>query len=138
MKIYCIYTLSDANGVVRYVGSTCNPDLRLIGHRSEKKKSAKTAWIKSLGYEPVMDLLEDDIEDKREARILERYWVEQMKSWGFNLLNMVSPIAEKGRLEIRATDVDPKLFQAIKEGAEKNVRSMSGEIIFHLKKAYNL
>lgn len=91
MKTY-IYTLSDDSGI-RYVGKSDNPVGRLHKHLKEckMKRTHKEKWIFSLkesGKIPILEIL-DEIES-REWCFFESYWISQLKSWGFNLLNGTS------------------------------------------------
>jgi len=89
---YKIYTLADPDTKeVRYVGKTKKTLLhRLQQHiyESFRYKSYKASWIKSLLQEdkmPIIELLDETNEDWQS---LEVYWIAQMKSWGFHLVNM--------------------------------------------------
>jgi hypothetical protein len=89
MKTY-IYILQDpTSNEVRYVGKSNNPLRRYKSHLWDKPK-VKThcnSWIKSLqskGLSPVFTII-DEIEGDWE--LLEQYWIEQFKQWGFNLTN---------------------------------------------------
>ena len=91
MKTY-IYTLSDNSGI-RYVGKSNNPEGRLRKHLKEckMKRTHKEKWIFSLkesGKIPILEVL-DEI-DHSEWSFYESYWISQLKSWGFNLLNGTS------------------------------------------------
>lgn len=68
-----IYTVSDKNGVVYYVGRTENPEGRSCGHR------------KCNNFE-IIDTIETDYEYYR-ITDLENYWIDQMRQWGFVLKN---------------------------------------------------
>lgn len=96
MKTIKIYTLSNPDtNEIRYVGKTVSKlEYRLALHISEAKKdvnkSHKNSWIISLlkqGLKPVIELL-DEISYNRDWEWLEQYWISQMKSWNFNLINM--------------------------------------------------
>ena len=87
----CIYTLSDPrDSQIRYVGKADNLDSRLYRHiyYAGKEKSHKANWIKGLkdsGLKPIMEILEEIPEsDWGKA---ECYWIDQMRAWGFNLVN---------------------------------------------------
>lgn len=87
-----IYTLSDSSGV-RYVGKTNNINLRLKNHINESKKNNRcynyrTNWIISLINKdelPIIEVL--DIVPDDEWMFWEIFWISQIKSWGFNLVN---------------------------------------------------
>lgn len=89
MKTY-IYTLEDpVNNKIRYVGKTNNPERRLHYHwTAGYKKNNKTGnWLKSLKkkkLKPIMFII-DSIDTEWEW--LEKYWISQFKTWGFNLTN---------------------------------------------------
>jgi hypothetical protein len=89
MKTY-IYILQEPDTLlVRYVGKSNNPKRRLQHHLSNKDKnnSHSNNWIKSLklkGLIPIMTVID---ETDKDWRLLEMYWIEQFKAWGFNLTN---------------------------------------------------
>ena len=92
MKSTFIYTLSDSNGDVRYIGKSNILRKRLYSHIKECKtsnKSHKINWIKSLLERdelPIIEVLEEvSIEDWQYS---EKYWIEQFRQWGFNLTNI--------------------------------------------------
>lgn len=86
-----IYTLSDTNGDVRYIGKTSYLKQRLYSHIKEcrtKKINHKINWIKSLlmkGEKPLISIL-DEV-DSNYWQFWECFWIEQFKQWGFNLTN---------------------------------------------------
>jgi hypothetical protein len=89
-KIY-IYTLSDNLGV-RYIGKTKDIKTRLYRHVYEAnkkgKKNKRSSWIKSLlnkGEKPIIQIV-DEVEGY-EWEFWEKYWINQFRSWGFNLVN---------------------------------------------------
>jgi len=94
MKEVYIYTLSDSNGNIRYVGKTLYPKQRLYAHIKECKsnrKSHKISWIKSLlnnGEKPIIEII--DIVSENNWEFWEQFWIEQLKSWGYNLTNLTS------------------------------------------------
>lgn len=92
MKYY-IYTLSHPNtNEIRYIGKTVNTAKRYSAHLKDKAKSYKTYWIKSLLNQNLLPKLEilDEFEDEKECYLAEIYWIDQFKSWGFNLVNTYS------------------------------------------------
>jgi hypothetical protein len=88
MKTY-IYTLSDLEGI-KYVGKSNHPEKRLKIHlkESRKKRTRKEKWIYNLlqkGEIPKMEII--DCVNQSEWSFFESYWIYQLKSWGFNLVN---------------------------------------------------
>jgi hypothetical protein len=86
-----IYSLSDKNGNIRYIGKSSNLNRRLKDHITEAKKGINTyknRWILSLLNKneiPIIDVID-------EVSIFEwEYWeifyILLFKSWGFNLTN---------------------------------------------------
>lgn len=94
--IYKVYTLSDPiTKEVRYVGMTKHSLFRrLILHKSPtsinwKRNANKMKWITELASQhlkPVIELLEEHTEYKN-GLDAEIYWTNQLRAWGFNLLN---------------------------------------------------
>jgi len=87
-----IYTLSDKNGI-RYVGKSNNTDKRYYRHifdaKTKKKLNKRDAWIKSLlnkNMKPILEVI--DVVDESEWILMEKYWISQFKTWGFELKNM--------------------------------------------------
>jgi hypothetical protein len=93
MKVY-IYTLEHpVTKEVRYIGKTKNPKERFHNHcnRLHNQYSHKRNWINSLrnqGLKPVMNIL-DEIEES-EWKYWEKFWIEQFRQWGFDLVNHTS------------------------------------------------
>jgi len=98
-----IYTLSSTRDInnIRYVGKTTQAlKRRLQGHLCDAKKALKTNrinryclnWINKEileGYEIIIEELDSmTFENKNEWKWLEKYWISQMKIWGFNLTNL--------------------------------------------------
>lgn len=87
-----IYTLSDPiTNDVRYVGKTSlSIQLRYNNHiyKSRLKRTHKDCWIQSLLSNNLKPIIEVIDECSFENWILfERYWICQMKVWGFDLTN---------------------------------------------------
>jgi hypothetical protein len=82
-----IYTLEDPRtGHIRYVGATHNLKERNFRHNSLSNKAniKKHFWIKELKenkLRAVMNVIDFG------GRDIENYWIEQMRAWGFDLLN---------------------------------------------------
>lgn len=89
-----IYTLSDINGDIRYIGKTSYLNQRLYSHIKEcrtKRINHKINWIKSLlkkGEKPLISIL-DEVESD-DWQFWECFWIEQFKQWGFNLTNQTN------------------------------------------------
>jgi len=86
-----IYTLSDSTGI-RYVGKTNNIKRRLRNHINEANQKGKNNhrinWIKSLRKKneiPTIEIL--DVVPEDSWVFWEIYWISQLKSWGFSLVN---------------------------------------------------
>lgn len=136
-----IYTLSDADGKIRYVGKTKQYlKQRLYSHILESKNSTTTThkknWIKSLlekGERPTIQVIDEVPES--EWPFWEQYWIDQMKSWGFNLTNSTEGgqggngyrHSESSRYKMRQSKLGKKLPEshrkniglALKEGYKK-------------------
>lgn len=85
-----IYTLSDPfTNEIKYCGKTNNIKVRLSGHLKEKKSNKeKIQWvddIKSRGLKPIIKII--DIVDDDNWCFWEKYWISQLKTWGFELFN---------------------------------------------------
>lgn len=93
MKVF-IYTLEHPiTNEVRYIGKTKNPKMRFHNHcnKLHNEKTHKRNWINSLKKEnlkPIMKIL-DEIEES-EWKYWEKFWIEQFRQWGFNLVNHTS------------------------------------------------
>lgn len=93
MEIVYIYSLSDENNVIRYVGKTNNIKDRIKRHINESKKcrTHKEKWIFNMlqnNLKPKIEIIEDVPYNEWER--CEIYWISQLKCWGFNLLNGTS------------------------------------------------
>lgn len=86
-----IYTLTDPrNNNVRYIGKTNNPKARQKAHMviTREVDSHKKNWVRQLkseGLKPVFEVLDEVPID--EWVKWERYWIQQFKCWGFELVN---------------------------------------------------
>lgn len=89
-----IYTLSDPiTYEIRYIGVTNNMQIRYRQHictTSSSKRYCKS-WIISLKNKNLLPIMEelDSCEDYLSEQI-EKYWISQFISWGFNLTNLTS------------------------------------------------
>lgn len=88
-----IYTLKDPiTNEIRYVGKTSNSLTERLQHHfydlRRSKNKHKINWFKkleNLGLKPIIELL-DEVDDN-DWKFWERYWISQIKTWGFNLIN---------------------------------------------------
>jgi hypothetical protein len=94
MKTIYIYTLSDPrNNLVRYVGKTNNPNMRLKNHlnRRHNERTHKRNWIDSLkknNLKPLFEII-DEV-PINEWKFWEKFWIQMMIVWGFDLVNHTS------------------------------------------------
>jgi group I intron endonuclease len=86
-----IYSLSDENHNIRYIGKSFNIKKRLRDHICEAKKEINThknRWIMSLlknGVYPVIEII-DEVPSS-EWEFWERFYICLFKSWGIQLTN---------------------------------------------------
>lgn len=104
MKIF-IYTLSDQNGNIRYIGKTKDIKRRFREHikNYDNSESYKNNWIKSLvkkGDYPVISIL-DEVEYE-DSSFFEMYWISQLECWGFKLTNLT--IGGEGTIGYKFSD----------------------------------
>ena len=91
METTNIYVLIDPiNNMVRYVGKANNVTQRYTAHlnRARKHQVHKKNWIENLkkqGLKPIIEII--DIVPIDEWVFWETYWISQMKTWGFDLIN---------------------------------------------------
>ncbi len=91
MKTTNIYTLTDPiTKKIRYVGKANNIKERYRAHLNKAIKCSlhKKNWIESLkrkGVKPIMEVI--DIVSIEDWFFWETYWISQIKTWGFNLIN---------------------------------------------------
>lgn len=88
MNNITIYGLIDPNTQhIKYVGKTIDtPEKRLMNHLSDKAKTHKTNWLKSLnGIIPEIIILDNCNESN--WIFWEQYWISQCRTWGFKLTN---------------------------------------------------
>ena len=91
METTNIYILIDPRtNMVRYVGKANNVSKRYTAHlnRARKHQVHKKNWIENLkkqGLKPIIEII--DIVPIDEWVFWETYWISQMKTWGFDLIN---------------------------------------------------
>jgi hypothetical protein len=125
-----IYSLSDSNGNLRYVGKTNNPEYRLRKHlnESKNKRTHKEKWINSIlisGDNIILDIL--DVVDNKEWSFWEIYWINQIKAWGFELVNGTSGGEGSDGFRNKKHNNETKLKCSIAISKRKTTAIMSGE-----------
>lgn len=109
-KIIYIYTLSHPKtNEIRYVGKTHNLKKRLWQSIYDKSKTKKNNWIKSItntGLIPVMEVIEETNTGGWPSA--EKYWIAQLKEWGFRLLNATDGGEGISGAKLNLTDMDRK------------------------------
>lgn len=94
METVFIYTLAHpSTGEIRYVGKTRNPKMRYHNHcnKLHNEKTHKRNWIESLRKQklkPIMEILDEVLVE--EWKYWEKFWISQLKEWGFKLVNHTS------------------------------------------------
>lgn len=139
MKNY-IYTLSDDNETIKYIGKTKNPKQREKDHvrfiGCERKRCFLDCWKLKMKkenrkiYFNILDEIDGD------ANFLEKYWISQFKQWGFELLNMteggdgVQNPSEEVRKKIGLKSKG-RIFskETIKKISEQNYNNKGKEVI---------
>ena len=91
METTNIYVLIDPiTKMVRYVGKANNVTQRYTAHlnRARKHQIHKKNWIETLkkqGLKPIIEII--DVVPINDWVFWETYWISQMKTWGFDLIN---------------------------------------------------
>jgi hypothetical protein len=133
-KTIKIYYLHLGDNIPFYVGKTKDSlNVRLKNHRRVKKLECFIEEIESV--------------ENKNWKFWESYWIEQFKSWGFNLtnknnggggLNKHSPISRSKLIDslkkVKRTEEWRKNLSLSLMGKKKNMPSNYGEIISNAKK----
>lgn len=91
METTNIYILIDPRtNMVRYVGKANNVSQRYKAHlnRARKHQIHKKNWIEQLkkeGFKPIIEII--DVVPIDNWIFWETYWISQMRTWGFDLIN---------------------------------------------------
>jgi predicted GIY-YIG superfamily endonuclease len=136
MKVY-IYTLEHpVTKEVRYIGKTKNPKERFHNHcnRLHNEHTHKRNWINSLrnqGLKPKMNILDEVTES--EWKYWEKFWIEQFRQWGFNLVNHTSggdglttgnqTSFKKGHKPWNCGTAKPKILKGDKGKTENSIKT---------------
>lgn len=162
MRTVYIYALIDpTNNQIRYIGKTVDPYNRLKHHRNPHISDTnihKKNWINSLkskGLNPEMFILDEIDCLDNEWIIYEQYWISQVKSWGFNLVNYSiggdnpplnnKPWSKEKREELSKNRKDKKIinvyydneFMGIYEGINVFIREHLGFDRYDNPKEFN-
>jgi hypothetical protein len=91
INIYALVSESEPN-VLKYIGVTRrNPKNRLKSHLFEAKatptKNKRTSWISQNSYKIQQIILDEVLEENCDYKLLEKFWISLVKSWGFTLVN---------------------------------------------------
>lgn len=116
---YSIYTLEGKDGSIRYVGITkllLSERLRHHIKRSRKGRTYRDNWIRSLGYNPVIKLLEGTNDTARET-----YWIKYYKDQGCRLTNLTE--GGEGITGYRHTPEGRSKMSAKQKGKPKPIES---------------
>lgn len=140
METIKIYSLEDPlTKEIRYVGKTKDTLEKRFstGHMFaiHREKSYKRNWLKSLenkGLQPTITLL-DEIPSTEDWEWLEKYWISQIKSWGFRLTNMTeggegnkNQVFSKESIEKRASKLRGRKYS--KEHCAKISKALKGKV----------
>ena len=137
MKTVYIYTLEHPiTKEIRYVGKTKNPKMRFHNHcnKLHNEKSHKRNWINKLkkeGLKPKMKILDEVLES--EWKFWERFWINQLKQWNFNLVNHTSggdgltlgneTSFKKGNIPWNYGTAKPKILKGNRGKTENSVKN---------------
>ena len=121
-----IYTLSDGNNI-RYVGKTLHLKKRYTSHicESHSKRTHKEKWIQKVlsnNGKIIMEIL-DECDEKISSEI-ESFWIELLKGWGFNLVNLTSGGEGASPMKGRKHSEDTKKLMS--KTAKKQNRKFGG------------
>lgn len=121
-----IYSLSNPDGRIQYIGKTNNPNRRLSDHLYTKKITRRTSWLINLRKNNLLPILEiiDEVPEN-EWQFWEMHYISLYKSWGFDLKNGDNGGLGHGRLseetrkkigeKLRAMGVYERLSQRLKQ-----------------------
>lgn len=143
------YTLSDPlSGDVKYIGKTWTSlSERLSGHISGSKKvieryedgiskrkpSKLYSWIEDMrrdGKRPEIKFLSEG--DREEWQFFEIYWIEQFKSWGFDLVNSSKGgLGSSGHKQSKETRLKKSIAN---KGKKPSIRAVKASIEYNNKK----
>ena len=137
METVYIYTLEHpVTEEIRYVGKTRNPKMRFHNHcnKLHNEKSHKRNWINKLkkeGLKPKMKILDEVLES--EWKFWEKFWINQLKQWNFNLVNHTSggdgltlgneTSFKKGNIPWNSGTAKPKILKGNRGKTENSIKN---------------
>lgn len=116
---FSIYLLMEKGGNIRYVGITKNDvRVRLAGHLkdSRRRNTYRDKWIASLGYPPLVHVIEETDDTSREA-----FWISTLRSMGARLTNLTD--GGEGISGYRHTDETKKIISQLHKGTTKSEKT---------------
>lgn len=131
-----IYTMRcPVSNEIIYVGSTIlSLRLRFGNHMSECKKGESKIHkhIRDTGIVPVVELVEEvHVSRESELRVIESYWIDQFRQWGFGIKNSMNnnPInfnkKYKSTPGVKCVKVDGLVIDRIREHV-----AMTGQTVY--------
>jgi hypothetical protein len=133
---YKIYTLTcPIEGTVKYVGVSSSKDLntRLQSHISGSEGTyKKLIWIercRAKKLKPKIEVVETIItEDRYYVLETERYWIQQFKAWGFDLVNGMFCSVNKRKY------ISPQDYLQLKKNMEMDFNKEINKITKHAER----
>lgn len=134
MKTVVIYTLSDPiTKEIKYIGKTTQSfSDRLCKHiyQSRERKNHSALWIQELLKKGLMPLIQElEICNNDDWEEIENYWIEQIRSWGFNLTNQMlggkcgsGPKSKETREKLRQINLGKKASEETKQKLSKALK----------------
>jgi len=107
MKVY-IYCLIDENGIPVYIGKTKNS---LNKRESQHQKRLKQK----------INIFELDFVDETDWKCWECFWIEQFKTWGFNLYNQNKG---GGGVKSHSLETRKKMSSSSRPGTSKKLKGI--------------
>lgn len=122
MKTGRIYTLSNVAGLIIYVGSTTlQAEHRLFNHISQSVSTSGKLYdyMRTTKEIPTVEVLEEvAYNDISELRKTENYWIDQMRQWGFGLLNVCHNLNQSKKREEKQIELPMIPYLTTKEAGQ--------------------
>ena len=138
-----VYTLKcPITDEIKYVGLTTKPLSKRLACHVSRPAPKNSKWINNLranGLKPTIEVLEEVEGDKAHLLFTEKYWMNQLNTWGFKLNNHYSLIKSEPRKKYELKfKVSHELYEAIEFSANLNMRTIIEEVQFQLAKIYKI